>query len=99
MDDYLGTLPDEVEPQGIDLYPNPAHDWIVVKATGEFDNMDVVSGIKEVNIYNLQGVLVAQSHVGGATECRVSVNELPAGVYYLKAVSERSLFTATFKKQ
>ena len=99
VDDYIGVWPDEVEPQGIDLYPNPAHDWIVVKTTGEFDNEDVVSGIKEVSIYSLQGVLVAQSRTGGATECRVSIDQLAPGIYYLKAVSDRSFFTTTFKKQ
>lgn len=97
--DYLGNIAEEVEPQGIDLYPNPANDWITVKTTGEFDDAEVVSGIREVSIFNPQGVMVAQVRANGEQECTVAIDRLTPGIYYLKAVSDRSVFSTTFKKQ
>lgn len=97
--DSFSELADEVEPQGISLYPNPAQNWVVVRMTGEFDDETSVSGIREVSIYNPQGVMVSQVRLRGEMEAKVDVSGLEPGIYYLKAVSDRSLFATTFKKQ
>lgn len=99
MDNYLVRLPDEVEPKGIAVYPNPASDWVTVKTTGEFDDAETVSGIYEVSIYNPQGLLVAQVRADGKPECTVAIDRLLPGIYYLKAVSDYSVFSTVFKKQ
>lgn len=99
VNDYL-SLYDEVDPQALSLYPNPAKDWITVKVTGEFDSdMDNLSGIREVFIYNPHGLAVAHVVANGTPECSVAIDQLTPGIYYLKAISDRSFFTTTFRKE
>ena len=52
------------------VYPNPAKNTITV---------DVSTGIKSVNVYNLQGILVKQSRVN-----EVSISDCAAGIYLLE---------------
>ena len=52
------------------VYPNPARNTITV---------DVSEGIKSVNVYNLQGILVKQSRVN-----EVNISDCAAGIYLLE---------------
>ena len=52
------------------VYPNPARHTITV---------DISTGIKSVNIYNLQGILVKQSRIN-----EVNISDCSAGIYLLE---------------
>lgn len=54
----------------VKVYPNPAKNTIAV---------DILTGIKSVNIYNLQGILVKQSRVN-----EVNISDCAAGIYLLE---------------
>ncbi len=60
-------------------YPNPAKDFLFVNK--EFINMTV-------EVYNQQGVILRR--INNSFESRVSVAELPAGMYFIRAYNSES---------
>lgn len=61
-----------------EIYPNPASDVVTIDC----------SGLKYVELYNAQGLLI-RKHSGR----NLDVNNLPKGVYYLKAYTKDGNFT------
>ena len=73
---------DEVEPQAISLYPNPAGDWvnIVVAEQGELSVMDVMG----------RTVFTQTIKQSGSQTITLDVSSLPDGVYFVKMGTHRS---------
>lgn len=70
------------------VYPNPAHDRIHVKAA---------ENISRLNVYNLLGVLVySTENCGKQTD--VDLTELPSGTYMISIITPQSNKTARFAK-
>lgn len=62
-------------------YPNPASDHIIVVAEQE--------GLYEVELYNVNGMLVTQTHLSGK-KLRLDINEFEKGVYLLKVFNQKT---------
>ena len=69
-----------------ELYPNPAHDKLFVKAS---------EPIMMVEIYTVTGNLVYK-HANRCSETEISVNDFAPGVYVVRIVSETSTETKRF---
>ncbi|HTN45488.1 MAG TPA: GEVED domain-containing protein [Flavipsychrobacter sp.] len=76
----------------IDVHPNPAKDVLNVKLY----NVDGVKG--ELAIYDLTGKLMVKQNVTD-TDVTVNLNEIHAGIYFLKYSDGITLHTLKFTKQ
>ena len=63
-------------PQGFLLYPNPTHDNVTVEAPG----------LVEVKVYGVMGREVKRVAANGQQKVTFSVEELPAGLYVVRAI-------------
>jgi hypothetical protein len=79
------------EPLALGIYPNPAIDKVNITLTG-------LSVPTEVNlsILNNEGSLVRTLTINSATNNEFYLNDLPAGVYHLKAEGFEETLTARF---
>lgn len=73
----------EVEAKDVNVYPNPASDFINIS----LQNMSEGT----VRLVNLAGVTVKSQSFSGLTDMRMDVRELPAGVYMLQTISSGNL--------
>ena len=73
--DYINIRP-LPNPQGFLLYPNPTHDHVTVEA----------DGLMEVKVYGVMGREVKRVAANGQQKVTFSVEELPAGLYVVRAV-------------
>lgn len=62
---------------GLELFPNPATDFIQIKNTGDVENLDV-------QIYSTDGILIAAFKLRPGTDL-IPVSRLGKGIYLLKA--------------
>lgn len=97
IDPHLGIPKNELAQKDIDLklYPNPAHDFVLVQLT---DN--VVP--EQVEIYNTLGQKMNQVKVykNGMATWYCGIKELSAGTYILKITDNKQrTFTETFLKK
>ena len=77
---FLGA--NEIESQGLDIYPNPSK--------GIF-TLDLGEGSWNVNVYDMTGRCVKQSQIESQGEIDLSANE--KGVYFVKALNGSREFT------
>lgn len=75
----IGEYSNEV---GVYVYPNPSE--------GRFTVGSLRSGIKNIEIRNVVGELVSSLGPGPPGAFSVDISGQPAGVYFLKAITERS---------
>ncbi|MBS4013116.1 MAG: T9SS type A sorting domain-containing protein [Bacteroidetes bacterium] len=73
--------------EGVNIYPNPASDYLIITLPGE--NASVI------NIYDIKGKLVISEQVeGGST--RVNVSGLMNGVYMIRIIDGEKVFNGKF---
>jgi hypothetical protein len=75
----------------ITLYPNPAQDQI----TFELDN---ISAINSVEVYNSKGTLVNVKTTYTNNKGNVNIDNLSAGMYYIKLITNKKVYNGTFIK-
>ena len=74
-----------VSTSGLQAYPNPAHDLVLVKYPG--------AGITQLTLYNQIGqVVFEQTANENATQFYLNIGHLPSGLYELRA-SSRTLIS------
>lgn len=80
------------ETKPVDIYPNPATDYIFVRP--------VEAGTTNVSIFSKSGAKVASASSSTTffTPMKIDVKELPAGVYYVNVASTSGQFTYTIVK-
>ena len=66
----------DVSAADIEVYPNPAHDFIQVNVTG-------LSSVRRVDLYDVSGQLVLSS-----TENTINVSELESGLYFVEILTD-----------
>tara|TARA_B110000003_G_scaffold253307_1_gene268494 strand:+ start:182 stop:580 length:399 start_codon:yes stop_codon:yes gene_type:complete len=83
----------DLEDSGIRLYPNPATDKLYLEANNTYNelNIEVVNVIGEV-------VLVPKNIQSGDI-IEFNIEDLSSGIYYLKASSNKELFTIPWVKR
>jgi hypothetical protein len=79
----------EVEKSIINIYPNPAQTSITIDVPSEIINVDF-------HIFNSLGEVCLQ---GTLSNDKIDISTLPAGVYYLKLITnEKRYFVKLIKK-
>ena len=73
----------------ITLYPNPAKERVFIKTEK--------SKPIEMFVYNMQGCLIHQQRFLKRTN--IDIKNWPAGVYYIKLISEKGIFVKKFAKE
>ncbi|HBX51122.1 MAG TPA: hypothetical protein DEH02_08665 [Bacteroidales bacterium] len=73
----------------ITLYPNPANENVFIKTEN--------SKPAEMFVYNMQGCLMLRQRFTKNTN--INLQDWPAGVYYVKIVSENGIFVRKFAKE
>ncbi|MFN8323188.1 MAG: DUF4465 domain-containing protein [Chitinophagales bacterium] len=64
------------------VYPNPFHQFTIVQSS---------VNIQSVQMYDLAGSLIRNIPIDGDTFIRISTEDIPAGVYFLKVVAGTSV--------
>lgn len=77
-------------PKGIELYPNPARDRVVVSWPGNTG--------AQISMYNILGKSVLEKNYETGYSAELDIANLPQGVYYLKIQSGEIHRTLRFKK-
>ncbi len=78
----------------IDLFPNPATNNVYLDFHGVFDDI-------QIDIYTIEGKFVQQHELGTAanTEKSFSINELPAGIYFMEIKTKQGKIIKRMIKQ
>ena len=76
--DPTGTAENQIVPDGLKIYPNPASSLITIET----------EGMQSVNIYNALGQLVKSVSTEGVSEVRLDVSEWVSGVYLVEGVGD-----------
>jgi len=71
----------EIIADNINIYPNPAHDFIKIETTG-------VGSVENIDLYNVTGQLVLSS-----TENEVNVSGLESGMYFVRVDCGDKVYT------
>ena len=79
--DPTGTAENQIVPEGLKIYPNPASSLVTIEA----------EGMQTINIYNALGQLVKTMPTKGASEVRLDVSDWAAGAYLVEGVSDSGL--------
>ncbi len=74
--------------EGIKVYPNPSSNHITVVVQDRFKN-------RSIEIYNAIGLLVKEASIDGNN--RVTISDLPGGVYYIRLKNASSGMHTFFK--
>lgn len=80
FDPIFTDIEESVLDKNINLYPNPASDFIHLELNEQGLNID------EVAIYNNSGALL-QSFEGGSANLKIDVRNYPTGIYFVKLKS------------
>lgn len=88
----LNTSISNLSTQPLQVYPNPTQDIIYL-------NPPNVQGAFEVQVLNLQGQVVQESKNSGTTVWQVSLQEQPAGVYFVRLVQGEQVWQEQVVKQ
>ena len=70
----------EVNNIKLNVYPNPASELINVVAE---------ASMVKATLFNVLGQAVKEVNMNGATECQISVNNVPQGIYLLKVDTDK----------
>lgn len=83
------TVTNIVEENSIEVFPNPASDYINIRTAGTI--------VKQLMIINSVGAVVsAISDASGKPEHRINIAHLPAGNYILRATTENGVMNKQF---
>lgn len=87
-----GTGLEEIKPEmGIILYPNPALHTITVN-TGKKE-------LRKIEIYSIIGERLLSFESGIQSRAKINIDDLPSGMYLIKAETYDGIVTAKFLKQ
>lgn len=88
---HTSVCPDSKKMNKITLFPNPAHDFVVLKMDGEIQNL-------EVDILNIQGQTI-KTFSTGSNQCQLDVSNLYPGVYLVRIQSQQNNILKKLIKQ
>ncbi|MCB9302455.1 MAG: T9SS type A sorting domain-containing protein [Lewinellaceae bacterium] len=86
-------LLNEEETGALQLYPNPASDWLIL------DFQSVQEGLANIQLYSITGQLLVERSLGvlpGPNQERLDVSGLPAGAYLLRMAVGQEQFVERF---
>jgi len=91
--DNYTSIDESIGKTKLDIFPNPANDFIRLSVPVESGNLE------SVKIYDLSGKMVTNIHFSLAKistfEVRIELNTLPNGTYILRAETQKAVFSNT----
>jgi hypothetical protein len=72
----------------VQLYPNPASEWLTVAAAGQT--------IEQIRMYTLTGTTIYTATEVNTSEYRLNVSHLPQGVYFVTVRTNQGISTSRF---
>ena len=94
--EYISNTPDIIYPTitQVQIYPNPATDWISIVIQGEnFNNEDVL-----IEVYNNLGELVKKIGYHSDATMKIDINELEPGFYMLRIMNKTGTINTSATK-
>jgi hypothetical protein len=89
----INSMEDNAKINDIQIYPNPAQDFIAITSHQLLKSNTIVS------IYDITGKLILEEDALMNNKLILNVSTLNAGVYFVKLKSEDGLFTQKFIKK
>jgi len=89
FDDLTSTT--TLQEANINVYPNPATDYLFIDNYGS-------NQIKKVEVYSLDGKLVNEFSNLNGLNTSININDLNAGIYLLKLITENGIIHSKFTK-
>jgi hypothetical protein len=84
------TYDPEEKPSGIMIYPNPAHDYLIINN---------IQNLQHINIQSLTGIIILSYHFSGEQTVTIPVSGLPDGLYIINIITSDKLITRKFIKK
>lgn len=72
----------------INLYPNPAHDYLYIRSVREY---------QVAEIYNSEGRLIISNSIN-ANENKINISDMPNGYYFIRLIGDDKTVTGNFMK-
>ncbi|MEZ5083235.1 MAG: LamG-like jellyroll fold domain-containing protein [Bacteroidales bacterium] len=90
----LVNLGDQTNVDEINVYPNPANDYLIVSTNDEHGL------INKIEINNIHGQIIKAVNIDDETNKRIDIHNLTSGIYYLKYHYNKGTFgTVKFLKK
>ena len=91
--DIINDIKENLEQQKIQIFPNPANDFLIIK-----NIEDDYFFPKRILIYDILGKQI-QSFSLNAAEKKIDISIVPSGVFFLNLIINEQHFTYKFVKQ
>jgi hypothetical protein len=88
----ITRVPAGARPGRLELFPNPAGQWIMVRLPGE------ESGVHELHMYDMSGRMVLALEADLSAEIMLPASLRP-GIYILEAKTEKTVYRGRFIKE
>ena len=90
FEENVSTYSPEEKDSDINIYPNPAHDFLTINS---------VTGLKHIYIQSLTGIIMRSSDLSGELNTVIPVQGLADGLYVIKILTSDILITKKFIKK
>jgi hypothetical protein len=88
----ITRVPAGIMPGRLELYPNPAREWIRIRLPGE------EIGMHELQMFDMSGRMVMQMQADLSAEIRLP-GSLQPGIYILEVTTEKNIYRGRFIKE
>jgi hypothetical protein len=90
FEENVTTYAHQEKPTGTMIYPNPAHDYLIISN---------IQYLKHIDIQNFTGINVWSSNFSGENSVTIPVYGLPDGVYIIIFLTSDKIITRKFIKK
>jgi hypothetical protein len=68
----------------IDIYPNPANDFIFIRNS---------ENIKSISISDISGKIISENEYKNSNEISIDISKMAKGIYFIKLTDNKNIFT------
>jgi len=88
----ITSINEVIDNYNVSIYPNPANDYLMINTT--------INENLNIEIYTIKGQSVMSADcTNNASEMRVDISQLPAGMYFISIANDQNNITKKFVKQ
>jgi hypothetical protein len=85
---YVSTPQEETLLKGIEIFPNPANNWLHIK--GIYNNSNA-----KIAIYNYEGKCMTKQDL----QPKINISQLTPGIYIISVKTQNTIYNYKFIKQ
>lgn len=89
----INSIEDKATSNALTIYPNPAHDFVIIASSQLIKSNNVVS------IYDITGNLISEDLSLSNNNLKLNISALNAGIYFIQVKNDDGLFTQKFIKK